>query len=1144
MHWSNWRKNPLAILLPALMLVASSLASCVADAPQKKSDLTVNAIDATPRTGQVPLEVSFSVDAVSSTKPIFVQWSFGDGASGSGLQVTHTYTQVGQYTAEANITDAAGGSSLQQVVIKVVQAQAPVATVTATPDSGIAPLSVSFGTQVTGGSGNYTYAWDFGDGSTGTGKTPSHRYDSAGQFSATVVVSDTTTGAKSQPASVDVHVASNEQPVASASASPSSGIVPLTVAFSGATVGGNQPFTYQWDFGDGSDPVSAQNPSHEYTSPGTYSAVFKVTDADGDTDTDRVEIRVADNSTPIANIKASPERGIAPLSVQFDPQVQGGDAPLGFAWDFGDGDTSDSQTPSHTFQTAGDYTVSVTVTDSNGDVATDSITVTATDNSVPTVAPTATPDSGLAPLQVQFSAHASGGDGTLTYQWNFGDSATDTVANPVHTYNSAGEYDASVTVTDANNDSVSDTVHISVGSNLVPSASASATPQSGYAPLQVSFFGNASGGNAPLQYQWNFGDGATSTDQNPTHSYASTGTYTATLVVTDANNDSDSATVAITVKDNSVPQVSVAASPTSGIVPFNVNFNSTVTNGDAPFTYEWNFGDGSPVETTANPTHSYTTGGTYTATLTVTDANGDQVSGTVDIQAASNTKPAVTASADTDTGTAPLTVNFTATGSGGNAPLSYTWYFGDGSAPQNGQTASHTYNNVGVYDAQVVVTDADGDTANATVTINALDTAPDLQVQSFTATVTGSDVQYDVVIANQGTADATAPFYVHFYNNPGTTPSSSTAYDASKYVSQSVPVGSTITVSTTVSNLAVGDYTPYVYADVYADNPDLDRTNNVASAQTFSVVSVLINEVLYQTAGHDTGTFVELYGTPGMDLSGYKLDGINGADGSRYGSYTIPNGTTMPADGYLVIGDGTVANEDLTDPFVDLQNGPDSVALEDPSGAVLDALGYGDFSAAPSNFAGEGSAVGDAPDDYSLGRDLVSTDTDDNSADFFMWRQPTPGGPNVPTLTNSADTCTDAYSIADGVSGKFIFSGDVGGLTNDYTSLAAGGSGTCAATGNTFGGPDQVFSFTIPSGKTGDVDLTLYDYANVDLDSVLTGDPCDSLDSGFVGCSYVGTETFTGLAAGTYYVVVLEDASTSQAGASEPYDYVVNITLH
>src|SRR5699024_8620958 len=142
--------------------------------------------------------------------------------------------------------------------------------------------------------------------------------------------------------------------------------------------------------------------------------------------------------------------------------------------------------------------------------------------------------------------------------------------------------------------SESASVTIDVGSDLVPSASASATPTSGSAPLETQFFANATGGDAPLSYKWTFGDGsAESTDQDPTHTYTTPGSYTATLLVSDSNGDTDTDTVAITVEEDNALAISASATPTSGIAPLEVQFGSSVSSGDAPFTYEWNFGDGS-----------------------------------------------------------------------------------------------------------------------------------------------------------------------------------------------------------------------------------------------------------------------------------------------------------------------------------------------------------------------------------------------------------------------------------------------------------------------------------------------------------------------------------------------------------------------
>ena len=155
---------------------------------------------------------------------------------------------------------------------------------------------------------------------------------------------------------------------------------------------------------------------------------------------------------------------------------------------------------------------------------------------------------------------------------------------------------------------------------------------------------------------------------------------------------------------------------------------------------------------------------------------------------------------------------------------------------------------------------------------------------------------------------------------------------------------------------------------------------------------IVISELLYDVSGPDSGqVFLELYGTPGSNLNGLEIEGINGTDGSVYKRISLTG--VIPTDGVFVIGDddgsGTslVPNADLV-ADIDLQNGPDSVVLRDAAG-ILDALGYGDFAAAV--FAGEGNPAPDVAAGSSLARLSPWLDTNDNGADFIVLNTPTPG---------------------------------------------------------------------------------------------------------------------------------------------------------
>jgi PKD repeat protein len=203
------------------------------------------------------------------------------------------------------------------------------------------------------------------------------------------------------------------------------------------------------------------------------------------------------------------------------------------------------------------------------------------------------------------------------------------------------------------------------------SASATGSPSTGNAPLTENFTGSATGGTAPYTYSWNFGDGSTSTAQNPTHTYSTAGTYTATLTVTDSSSPANTATSQVTTTVSAVGNplaASASATPTSGQIPLSVAFTGTATGGTPAYSYSWNFGDGT-TSTAQNPTHTYSTAGTYTATLTVTDSSSPA-------KTASST---VTITADPVNATVPgAPTGLTATAGSGQATLNWTPPSSDG----------------------------------------------------------------------------------------------------------------------------------------------------------------------------------------------------------------------------------------------------------------------------------------------------------------------------------------------------------------------------------------------------------------------------------------------------------------------------------
>jgi PKD repeat protein len=241
-----------------------------------------------------------------------------------------------------------------------------------------------------------------------------------------------------------------------------------------------------------------------------------------------------------------------------------------------------------------------------------------------TATASAVPLSGTAPLPVAFTGGASGGTGPYTYAWVFGDGGTSAAQSPSHTYLTAGVYTARLTATDslgATGTSSPVTITVSV---LV---AASGSPLSGLAPLTVNFTASPSGGTGPYTYAWVFGDGGTSTAQNPSHAYATPGTFTAYVTVTDALSNTG---VAPNIVVTANPPLSVAASgsPLVGTPPLTVAFTATGSGGTGPYTYAWVFGDGG-TSAAQNPSHTYAAQGAYVAQVTVTDATSATAFATV-----------------------------------------------------------------------------------------------------------------------------------------------------------------------------------------------------------------------------------------------------------------------------------------------------------------------------------------------------------------------------------------------------------------------------------------------------------------------------------------------------------------------------------
>ncbi len=226
-------------------------------------------------------------------------------------------------------------------------------------------------------------------------------------------------------------------PVANFSASPTGGVVPVTVSFSNLS---SNATSYAWDFGDGSTS-SAANPTHTYTTIGSYTVKLTATGSLGTNVLSRPNYIVITATVPLAaSFSASPTLGVAPLPVVFSNQSSGATT---YLWAFGDGTTSSAVSPTHTYASPGSFTVTLTAIGSTGStVLTRTNYVVLTSPSTVVANFTAAPVSGAAPLSVVFRNQSNG---ATTYFWDFGDGTSSSAADPSHTYTTSGVYTVKLT---------------------------------------------------------------------------------------------------------------------------------------------------------------------------------------------------------------------------------------------------------------------------------------------------------------------------------------------------------------------------------------------------------------------------------------------------------------------------------------------------------------------------------------------------------------------------------------------------------------------------------------------------------------------------------------------------------------------------
>ena len=554
-------------------------------------------------------------------------WNFDDPPSGlnnisNAQNPSHTFSNAGVFDVRLITTNANG---CRDTVVNVVTiASRPVANFSAdTACLGNLTQFIDLSTTTFG-----TIAsrfWQFGDGQTGSGATPTHLYNNAGLYTVILTVTTSNGCTKDTSKQVIVHPA-------------------LTAAFSyvSAACAGdsiqfidqsNSPHGYitdwVWNFGDGTPPVTVTYPanpniSHAYANGGNYVVTLVVTNSDGCTAQKMNPVNIT--YAPLANFSFQ-SGGCAKVGVGFTDlsQQNGGGSIITWSWDFGDpasgvNNTSVLQNPSHAFSSGGTYTVNLIITNVEGCI--DSISQDITIFDAPTAVYSA--DTACFNFPTSFTDASTTGSGTITgWLWNFGDPAsggnnTSTLQNPTHTFTNIGTFNVMLTATNSDGCTDDTTRQIAVNPRPVAMFEFSAACvgfETVFTDLSI-----APGSNIGSWF-WDFGDGVgTSNVQNPIYTYTAPGTYSVLLRITNLFNCKDSVIMPVTVRQN----------PTADFSYINffcpagrVNFqDQSVGAGSTIVTRLWIFEPGY-TSTGVNPVHTFTENDTtYAVTLIVTDNYG------------------------------------------------------------------------------------------------------------------------------------------------------------------------------------------------------------------------------------------------------------------------------------------------------------------------------------------------------------------------------------------------------------------------------------------------------------------------------------------------------------------------------------------
>lgn len=457
------------------------------------------------------------------------------------------------------------------------------------------------------------------------------------------------------------------------------------------------PVSWQWDLGNGFTSTE-QNPQASYVTAGSYTVKLTVTDATGATNTIIKTNFINVWSKPKVNFSATPPSGCAPFTTTLTDKSDPVDGTITqYAWDFGDGFDGSGSSIAHTFDRAGDYAVTLTVTNSHG--CTNFLRREKAVQALPAIRADFTVAQKTlcqAPADVVFT-NTSTGSGTLSYLWKFDDGTTSTLKDPgKHTFTTAGKHSITLTVTNelgcSDTKIVSDINLANYNTDIEIPTLVCATKANRFTAITT--------GIKPDKYAWEvngqpFGGNASAIAYTP----AAAGPLTVKLTTTYGGCTQ---VVEKTATVNASPVVNLTSdNKPSCTLPLTIHFNS---NSSGATGWQWTFGD-QQTSTEQNPAHSYTAAGVYKVSVVASNAAGCQIRSEADIPVI---QTLITATAKNASGCEGISPTFSATSNSSDLVATYSWDFGDGSAKSTAASPTHVYPKEGRYPVTLTYTTVNG----------------------------------------------------------------------------------------------------------------------------------------------------------------------------------------------------------------------------------------------------------------------------------------------------------------------------------------------------------------------------------------------------------------------------------------------------